>query len=172
MSNLSIPTGRLLSSNRRFLLGLSILLGSIAAGYGAYLLCTFVGTAEMRSAASDSDSGLVWLRKEFRLSDAQFQRIKGLQSAYAGKCDLMCQRIMDANAALDAAISRNKQVTPEIQQALTEVARVQQECQQGTLTHIYEVSEQMDPDQGERYLQMMKRKILQPGQPSGAAVSQ
>lgn len=172
MSNLSIPTGRLLSSNRRFLLALAILLGSIVAGYGAYLLCTFVGTAEMRSAASDSESGLVWLRKEFHLSDAQFERIKTLQSVYASKCDLMCQRIMNANAALDAAISRNKQVTPEIQQAITDVARVQRECQEGMLAHIYEVSEQMDPDQGERYLQMMKHKVLQPGQSSGAAVSQ
>src|SRR5579859_3514130 len=54
-----------------------------------------------------------------------FQRIKTLHAVYADKCDLMCQRIMNANAALDAAISRNKQVTPELQQALTEVARFQ-----------------------------------------------
>jgi hypothetical protein len=172
MSNLSIPIGRLLSSNRRILLALGILLGSIALGYGAYLICAFVGTAEVRSAAAGSDSGLVWLRKEFHLSDAQFQRIKTLHSTYAERCDLMCQRIMDANTALDSAISRNKQVTPEIQQAITEVARVQQECQQAMLEHIYEVSAQMDADEGARYLQMMKHKIMRPGQASGAAVSQ
>jgi hypothetical protein len=172
MSNLSIPIGRLLSSNRRILLALAILLGSIAAGYGAYLICAFVGTAEVRSAAADSDSGLVWLRKEFHLTGAQFQRIKTLHTAYADRCDLMCQRIMNANAALDAAISRNKQVTSELQQALTEVARVQQECQQAMLAHIYEVGAQMDPNEGARYLQMMKHKVMQPGQASGAAISQ
>jgi hypothetical protein len=172
MSNLSIPTGRSLSSNRRILLALGILLGSIALGYGAYLLCTFFGTAEVRSVAAGSDSSLVWLRKEFHLSDTQFQRIKTLHAVYADKCDLMCQRIMNANAALDAAISRNKQVTPELQQALAEVARTQQECQQAMLAHIYEVSAQMDPDEGARYLQMMKHKVMQPGQASGAAISQ
>ena len=77
-----------------------------------------------------------------------------------------------ANAALDAAISRNRRVTPEIQQAMGEVGRVQQECQQSMLAHIYEISEQMDPSSGERYLKMMKQRIIQPGLPSNTAVSQ
>jgi hypothetical protein len=77
----------------------------------------------------------------------------------------MCQRIMKANAALDAAISRNKRVTPEVQQAMDEVARVQQDCRESMLTHVYEVSAQMDPGSAERYLQMVKQRIIQPGLP-------
>ena len=37
-------------------------------------------------------------------------------------------------------------MTPEIQQAMGEVARVQQDCQQSMLAHVYEVSEQMNPE--------------------------
>ena len=150
----------------------SILFAAVAAGFGAFWLCTFFGTADLRSVSADRDAGLVWLRREFHLTDAEFQRIQALQTAYAGKCDLMCQRIMNANAALDAAISRNRRVTPEIQQAMGEVARVQQECQQSMLAHIYEVSEQMNPNSAEQYLQIMKQKIIQPGLPSKTAVSQ
>jgi hypothetical protein len=144
----------------------------MAAGFGAFWLCTFFGTADLRSVSADRDAGLVWLRRDFHLTDAQFLRIQALQAAYAAKCDLMCQQIMNANAALDAAISRNRRVTPEIQQAMAEVARVQQGCQQSMLAHIYEVSEQMNPNSAERYLQIMKQRIIQPGLPSNTAVSQ
>ena len=85
-----------------------ILFAAIAAGFGAFWLCTFFGTVDLRSVSADRDAGLMWLRREFDLTDVQFQRIQALQTAYASKCDLMCQRIMNANAALDAAISRNR----------------------------------------------------------------
>jgi hypothetical protein len=173
MSNPSIPiSGSAHPKTRVLFVTVAILFAAIAAGFGAFWLCTFFGTADLRSVSADRDAGLVWLRREFHLTDAEFQRIQALQTAYAGKCDLMCQRIMNANAALDAAIARNRRVTPEIQQAMGEVARVQQECQQSMLAHIYEVSEQMDPSSAEQYLKMMKQKIIQPGLPSNTAVSQ
>ena len=173
MSSPSIPISGSPDPKTRFLfVAVAILLAAIAVGFGAFWLCTFFGTADLRAVSSDRDAELVWLRREFHLTDAQFERIQALHSAYAGKCNLMCQRIMNANAALDAAISRNRRVTPEIQQAMGEVGRVQQECQQSMLAHIYEISEQMDPSSGERYLEMMKQRIIQPGLPSNTAVSQ
>jgi hypothetical protein len=173
MSSPSIPiSGSPHPKTRVLFVTVAILFAAIAAGFGAFWLCTFFGTTDLRSVSADRDAGLVWLRREFHLTDAQFQRIQALQTAYAGKCDLMCQQIMNANAALDAAISRNRRVTPEIQQAMGEVARVQQECQQSMLAHIYEVSEQMNPNSAEQYLQIMKQRIIQPGLPSKTAVSQ
>jgi hypothetical protein len=173
MSSPSIPiSGSPHPKARVLFVTVSILFAAMAAGFGAFWLCTFFGTADLRSVSADRDAGLVWLRRDFHLTDAQFLRIQALQAAYAAKCDLMCQQIMNANAALDAAISRNRRVTPEIQQAMAEVARVQQECQQSMLAHIYEVSEQMNPNSAERYLQIMKQRIIQPGLPSNTAVSQ
>src|SRR5215470_3749863 len=92
----------------RLFVAVAILFATIAAGFGAFWLCTFFGTADLRSVSLDRDPELIWLRREFHLTDVQFQRIQALHSAYVGKCDLTCQRIMDANAALDAAISRNR----------------------------------------------------------------
>ena len=152
-------------------LKVAILLVAIAAGFGAFWLCTFFGTSDLRSVTADRDADLMWLRREFALTDVQFQRIQALHTAYASKCDLMCQRIMNANTALDAAISRNKQVTPEIQQAMGEVARVQQDCRESMLAHIYEVSAQMSPSSAERYLHKVQQKMFQPGLPGNTAVS-
>src|ERR1700730_8273373 len=173
MSNPSIPFSESPHPKAHGLfVTVAILLEAIAAGLGAFWLCTFFGTSDLRSVTADRDADLVRLRREFDLTDVQFQRIQALHTAYASKCDLMCQRIMNANTALDAAISRNKQVTPEIQQAMGEVARVKQDCQQSMLAHVYEVSAQMDPSSAEQYLQMMKQRIIQPGLPSKTAISQ
>jgi hypothetical protein len=172
MSSPSIPINGSPHPKTHILLVTAVILFAfIAAGLGAFWLCTFFGTTDLRSASSGRDAELVWLRREFHLSGEQFQRIRALHATYAGKCDLMCQRIMKANAALDAAISRNKRVTPEIEEATDEVARVQQDCQQSMLAHVYEVSAQMDPSSAERYLQMMKQRIIQPGLPANTAVS-
>ena len=173
MSSPSIPiSGSPDPKAHRLFVIVGILFATIAAGFGAFWLCTFFGTADLRSVSSDRDAELVWLGREFHLTDAQLQPIRALHRAYVGKCDLMCQQIMNANAALDAAISRNRRVTPEIQQAMGEVARVQLECQQSMLAHVYEISEQMDPSSAEQYLKMMKQRIIQPGLPSKTAVSQ
>jgi hypothetical protein len=155
----------------RLFVAVGILFATIAAGFGAFWLCTFFGTADLRSVSLGRDAELIWLRREFHLTDAQFQRIQALHAAYVGKCDLMCQRIMDANAVLDAAISRNRRVTPEVQQAMAEAARVQQDCRQSMLAHVYEVSAQMSPSSAARYLQMMKQRIIQPGLPANTAVT-
>ena len=129
MSSPSIPISGSPDPKTRFLfVAVAILLAAITVGFGAFWLCTFFGTADLRSASLHRDAELIWLRREFHLTDAQFQKIQALHTAYVGKCDLTCRRIMDANAVLDAAISRSRGVTPQIQQAMAEAARVQQEC--------------------------------------------
>jgi hypothetical protein len=172
MSSPSIPISRSpLRKTHVLFVTVAVVFAFIAAGLGAFWLCTFFGTSDLRSVSADRDADLVWLRREFDLTDVQFQRIQSLHTAYAAKCDLMCQRIMNANAALDAAISRNKQVTPEIQQAMGQVAQVQLDCRQSMLTHVYEVSAQMSPSSAARYLKMMKQRIIEPGLPASTAVS-
>jgi hypothetical protein len=150
----------------------AILFVAVATGLGAFWFCTYFGTKEIRATSSNPDAELVWLRREFHLTDAQFQRIRALHTAYTGRCDLMCQRIMQSNSALETAISKSRGVTPEIQRAMEDAAQVQRECQESMLAHIYEVSEQMEPSSGKRYLQMMMQKIIQPGLPSNTAITQ
>src|ERR1700675_4215242 len=152
MSNPSIPFSESPHPKAHGLfVTVAILLVAIAAGLGAFWLCTFFGTSDLRSVTSDRDADLMWLRREFDLTDVQFQRIQALHTAYASKCDQMCQRIMNANAALDAAISRNKQVTPEIEQAMGEVARVQQDCRKPMLAHVYKATHQITQSRAARY---------------------
>src|ERR1700675_3057621 len=98
MSSPSIPLSESrLPRAHGLLLTVAILAVTFAAGLGAFWLCTYFGTSDLRSVNADRNADLMWLRREFDLTDAQFQRIQALHTVYASKCDVMCQRIMSAN---------------------------------------------------------------------------
>jgi hypothetical protein len=103
---------------------------------------------------------LAWLRREFRLSDAELQRIRQLHEGYLPKCREMCDRIAAKKKELQAALDAGKGVTPEAEQKLAEVAALRSQCQAQMLRHFYDVSQAMPPEQGQRYLAEMRRLTL------------
>jgi outer membrane murein-binding lipoprotein Lpp len=138
-----------------------------AAGYGLYYQGA---TAPARAMLSRPEGELEWLRQEFHLSDAQVANVKALHAAYVPKCDEMCRKIMEANAQLDELVSKGNRLSPEIAAAFDRAMAVQANCRKQMLAHIYEVSAQMDPAEGRRYFELMKRRVIQPGLSSDTAV--
>jgi len=97
-----------------------------AAAYcGAY----FCGTAPARRMAQEKYPELVWLKKEFNLSDAEFTRIAELHAAYQPCCGEMCQKIAAKNAEVREALAKSGGITPEVEQKLAEAAAIRAECQ-------------------------------------------
>jgi hypothetical protein len=137
-----------------------ILLGAFAVGLIAFYACNFLGTRELRDMAAAPNGELQWLRREFHLSDAQFKNV----------CNEMCRRIMEANAKVDQLVSDSREVTPELEGAIREAGIVQQDCRTRMLAHIYRVSAQMNPAEGQRYLRMMKSRVIQPALQSDTAI--
>ena len=113
-----------------------------------------------------------WLRREYHLSDAQSARVEQVHREYTPKCDLMCAKIMKANARLDQLISANKSVTPEVSAAMKECLAVQNECREAMLGHVYAVSAEMSAADGARYLEMMKARIVEPALGNSAVISE
>ena len=138
---------------------------------GAFFLCAYLATQPLRAMSAEPDGELRWLKGEFQLSDAQFARVKALHAAYAPRCGRMCERIAQANARLEALIGANRGVTPELAAATNEAAAVQADCRREMLAHVYEVGEVMSPANRARYVEMMKRCIVQPGLPAQTVVS-
>lgn len=125
---------------------------------GAFASCYFVGDKARVSPASSDE--LAWLRDEFRLSDAEFARIRQFHDGYMPKCDEMCRRIAAANRELSALLAASTNVTAAVTQKLGEVSALRAECQAKMLAHFFEVSHAMPPGQGRRYLAEMKRLTL------------
>jgi hypothetical protein len=169
MSNRWTPTSILEPTRSGFKL-LSILAGAVAVGLIAFYVCNFLATRDLRDMAQAPNGDLQWLRREFHLSDEQFKKIEDLQSAYAPVCNRMCQRIMEANAKLDRLLSENREVTPEVEAAIREAGSVQEDCHRQMLAHIYRVSAQMNPADGQRYLRLMKSRVIEPALTSDTAV--
>jgi hypothetical protein len=156
--------------------GLWILLLGVAVALVLPALYYRSATAPTHTMLEQNGGELEWLKKEFRLNDAQFQAVRRLHEEYAPKCEQMCARIAEANARADRLIGAQTAVTPELAAALQECATVHAECHRAMLGHIYSVAAEMPRDQAARYIQIMKGRVLEPGlgerslvHPAGAA---
>ena len=169
MSNPSTPTSISERTRIRYWL-LFTAIGAFAAAVSAFCEIHFFATRDLRQMAAAPNSELEWLRHEFHLSDAQFRKIADLQSEYAPVCGEMCQRIMEANTRLDRLLSENREVTPAVEAAIREAGSVQDDCRKQMLAHIYRVGAQMNPADGQRYLRLMRARVIEPGLTSDTAV--
>lgn len=152
----------------RSILILLIAAASALAGYALYFNSA---TAPAKAMLREPAGELTWLRQEFRLSDAQFEHIAKMHRDYAPQCAAMCEKIARNNERLDALIRANSTPTPEVRAALHDCAVVQEECRQAMLGHVYAVSREMSPDQGHRYLEMMKARLIEGGMHADTMVS-
>ena len=103
---------------------------------------------------------MAWLKQEFHLSDAEFSRIKQMHESYLAGCAERCRRIDEKNSQLKRLLAVTNLVTPEIQAALIESARLRAECQKKMLEHFYQVSQTMPPEQGKRYLAWVQDQTI------------
>jgi hypothetical protein len=139
------------------------------AGYAISYRCA---TASAESMLTKPGGEMEWLKCEYHLSAAQFARIEQLHQQYAPTCNLMCEKITKANDRLDQVVSTNRTVTPEVTVAMKECLAAQAECREAMLGHVYAVSAEMSAEDGARYLQMMKARIVEPGLPHSAVISE
>ena len=141
---------------RSLTLVIAMLLAGVAIAGGSYLLGCRICARQLATSGDD----LAWLRREFRLGDAEMQRIRQLHEGYLPKCHENCARIAAKKKELQAALDHAKGMTPEARQKLDEVAALRAKCQANMLGHFYEVSQAMPPEQGRRYLAEMQRLTL------------
>jgi hypothetical protein len=151
--------------------GAVLLIVGIVLSAVLYIAYYCFATAPMAGMLKQPGGGLEWLRREFHLTDAQYARIHQLHDSYAPACARMCEKVTRANARLEEVIRRNDGVTVEVQAAMEESAAVRRECSLAMLAHAYVVSAEMSPDQGQRYLEMIQSRLVEPGLDYDALVS-
>ena len=131
-----------------------ILVTGIILAAGAYASLLLARTGDDQA---DAASELLWLRREFRLTDQEFARIRELHDGYLPNCARMCAQIAAANRDLERLVLSTNEVTSEITKKLSEISNIRQECQTTMLQHFYTVSRAMPPEQGRRYLAEMQK---------------
>ncbi|HUR60252.1 MAG TPA: hypothetical protein VM029_21185 [Opitutaceae bacterium] len=133
---------------------LVLLTAAAVAGTVAYQLGS---ERELRVAARAGDP-MLWLRSEFRLSEAQHARIAQLHQDYAKICGDHCyaiQQAMEAAAAARAAKVGDAKIA-ENDRRVRELEKV---CEQAIEKHLRAVAACMPPPEGERYLGLVLPRI-------------
>lgn len=126
-------------------------LGMMAA-IASYFCIYLAETTGPRTLLQSRQPELVWLKQEFKLSEPEFARLSQLHDAYLPQCKERCRLIQQMNDKLGQLLATTSEVTPAIESALAERAKMRSECQAAMLKHFFEVSRTMSPEQGRRYL--------------------
>jgi hypothetical protein len=136
--------------------GLLFLVLALAAGLAAFCFTRMHQQAAAGNGVLlDSMPELAWLRTELKLTDAQFAKASELHVAYRPTCAKMCQNIADAHEKLETLARSARGMTPELEAAIRDHARVHAECQQKMLEHLYQTANLLDDKQAARYLETM-----------------
>src|SRR5262245_29201309 len=125
---------------------------------GAAVLAYF-GAMHFSAKHMAADDDLAWLRREFRLNEAETRRVRQLHDGYLPKCREMCGRIAAKQKEVEAALANGTNTT-SAEQKLVELGTLRAECQAQMLRHFEEVSRAMPAEQGKRYLAEMQRLTL------------
>ncbi len=142
---------------------LILLLGLVAAAaaYGSmYFLCT----APARGLEQNTQPELAWLKEEFHLSDAEYNRIAALHAAYLPQCAELCRRVDAQNQRIRTLLAATNQMTPDIELAIAQATALRGECQRNMLKHFYDVSRTMPPEEGRRYLAWVQERTFASGE--------
>jgi hypothetical protein len=137
-----------------------ILVAGVASALLAYFAFYYAGTRTCRMIEQDQVPELAWLKAEFCLSDADFQRVCQEHEAYMAGCMERCRSIDEKNQHLKQLLSMTNAVSPEIEKILAEAAQLRAQCQKEMLQHFYDVSRTMPPDQGKRYLAWVQDQTI------------
>jgi hypothetical protein len=140
-----------------------LMLGLLVAAAG-YCALYYHGIRAHREMLDSPAPELAWLKKEFQLGEPEFDRIAKLHEGYMPRCAEFCRRIAQKNSELQQIISGTNVDARAVEQRLKEAGDLRVECQKNMFHHFLEVSRQMPPEQGKRYLQWVQRRTLAPEQ--------
>jgi hypothetical protein len=135
---------------KKRLAGFLLVLFVVAAT--AYGLARFVSSRK-------TEDQWTWLRREFRLSDAQYSRVLALHEAYQPICADHCNHIMAVQKRMAELEQSGAKASPAYAAAQTEWQAIIRQCNRATLQHLEKVAKEMDPGEGRRYLDLMVPRI-------------
>lgn len=139
---------------------LTILLGAVAICSvifaGSYYVAQRVCARHAANPADDLD----WLRQEFHLSATEMARIRQLHNGYLPECGEICERISAKKLEIQNSLAGATNVTADAERKLHELGDLRAQCQTRMFRHLTEVSREMPPDEGRRYLAEMQRVVL------------
>jgi len=145
--------------------GLFILVGSILLASVAFLISRSITESRPPAGGMPHEDKthlpeLDWLRQEFDLSAAEFERVSALHLEYLPTCESLCEKIATARGKVRELILEGTAVTPELDAALHEEAALRANCQVAMLRHLYVTAGALPHEKAGAYLEMMLPEVM------------
>ena len=120
-----------------------------AAAAGAALWAT---RETLRPRDDPQEVGLRWLKDEYHLDDATFEKVSALHRDYFRQCDKMCRQINEADRPLLWQARRQKRQPGELDAQLARGQIVCGDCEKAATEHLKQVAALMPGESGRRFL--------------------
>ncbi|MGH7945719.1 MAG: hypothetical protein ACREH8_04890, partial [Opitutaceae bacterium] len=133
----------------------------VVVGATSYAVYYHRVMADLVVTPGGTEAELAWLKREFALAPVQYEQVLKLHHAYRPMCAEHCNRYIAVRRRLDDLLKHQTSWTPEASAAIAEQARIQGECHASMLKYAYDVAACMAPEQGRRYLAMIKMQLME-----------
>lgn len=148
---------------------LVIVLGALLLGAALFAASFTVSQRICRVCVEQPPGSLDWMQTQFHLNDDELARIQKLHNNYLTECKAMCRMVVEKKQEAAAALNNSTNISPVAKQKLAELAACRAQCQSRMLQYFIDVSHNMPPAEGNRYLAQMQQLTL--GFQSGNAQS-
>ncbi len=108
-----------------------------------------------RSNESYQEIGLRWLRDEYELDEATFQKVNELHQAYFATCNQMCRDIKEASRPLLMQTRRHPLPSKTAANLRHHEEQLCNECEDTAKKHLLKVADLMPPQHRQRFLDDM-----------------
>jgi len=140
----------------KYAIGTAALIVALAAATCAVAFY-FSSDPAVKAAVAKGDA-MEWLRTDFQLTDAQFEKIEALHASYSSVCEEHCRAIMQATAARNELRSQAADAA-SLAAADERVQQLRQVCETAIASHVRQCAALMSPEAGQRYLALVLPKI-------------
>jgi len=139
---------------------LVIVLGALFLGAALFAGSFAISQRICRVCVEQPPGSLDWMQTQFHLNRDEMVRIQKLHNNYLAECKAMCRMVADKKQEVAAALNNTTNVSPVARQKLAELAVCRAQCQSRMLQYFIDVSHNMPPAEGNRYLVEMQRLTL------------
>ncbi len=137
-----------------------ILCGILLVGVAVSQAVFWIAHANVHAIAHSSSPELEWLKREFEIEGEQWEAIRNLHLIHDKQCIAYCEELDASNEELLKLMRASREITPELEESLRRATDLRERCRKATLKHIYDVSREMSPEAGGRYLEMMTMHLI------------
>jgi hypothetical protein len=144
-------------------------LAALVLAFAALVFSAFWITRESVDLAPGESGltlGMAWLKREYQLDDATFERVTDAHRRYFRECEKRCHELEDVNNHFLSEVRSPTKPQSDLDAVQLLQESICHDCRLAMIEHVHEVASLMPPEKGRRFIADV-RNVLEPSQVRG-----